>query len=247
MKKDLKLDETKTNGKEVQYIKKFSNKMKKLKVALIVILLIFVLSYARKMIIIVGLNSKASDFMNSTNYYTKTLSYAGESLNIIENYKKDEKYKRRYEIISEDNKVIAIDYYTNNRINSYNELHHKDDNVNKKVAILNKIDDSTLSNILNNIPNPIKFDNLINFMVMPLLSNITSEECNEKDCFKIVIGESVYYIEKETGLTIRVVGGRSISEDGEIHKIVSDYQYKFDCVTDEDFIEPDISEYEIQE
>ena len=247
MKKDLKLDETKTNGKEVQYIKKFSNKMKKLKVALIVILLIFVLSYARKMIIIVGLNSKASDFMNSTNYYTKTLSYAGESLNIIENYKKDEKYKRRYEIISEDNKVIAIDYYTNNRINSYNELHHKDDNVNKKVAILNKIDDSTLSNILNHIPNPIKFDNLINFMVMPLLSNITSEECNEKDCFKIVIGESVYYIEKETGLTIRVVGGRSISEDGEIHKIVSDYQYKFDCVTDEDFIEPDISEYEIQE
>lgn len=247
MKKELKLDETQKDGKEVQYIKKFSNKMKILKIALIVILLIFVLSYARKMIIIVGLNTKASDFMNSTNYYVKTLNYAGDSLNIIEIYKKDDKYMRKYEILSNDTKTIAIDYYNNNIVNNYYELQNEKDNVNKKIAKLNQVGIPNIANISYHMPNPLKFDNLINFMVVPLLSNITSEECNEKDCYRIVIGEIVYYIEKETGLTIRCIGGKAGNQDGESYKMLSDYQYEFDVVTDEDFIQPDISEYEIYE
>ena len=249
MKKDLKLDKTQKNGKEVQYIKKFNSKMKTLKIILIVILLVFLLSFARKMIIMVGLNIKASDHMSSTNYYVKTINYAGDTLSIIENYKKDDKYMRRFEILSDDTKSIEIDYYNNDIVNNYYELQNNEENVNKKVAKLNEIADTNLTSILYHIPNPleIEMDNLLRFVVTALFSSITSEECNEKNCYRVVSFGSVYYIDKETGLTIRIVGGRTVNDDGQIYKMVSDYQYEFDMVTDENFIEPDISKYEINE
>jgi len=41
--------------------------------------------------------------------------------------------------------------------------------------------------------------------------------------------------------------GNSMDKDGKIYNSVTDYEYKFDVVTDDDFIEPDISEYEIED
>ena len=74
-------------------------------------------------------------------------------------------------------------------------------------------------------------------------------ECNKKDCYRIVdSGGAIFYVDKETGLVIRTIGVATVSNgNGEKMDTVTDYQYKFDVVTDEDFIEPDISNYEIKQ
>ena len=54
------------------------------------------------------------------------------------------------------------------------------------------------------------------------------------------------YIDKETGLPVRAFGGTFENEHGTF-TIVNDYQYEFDKVDEKNFVEPDISEYQIQQ
>lgn len=68
---------------------------------------------------------------------------------------------------------------------------------------------------------------------------------NGKDCYQVVnnVTGTIYYIDKETGLTIRIIGEHSVSHgNSQLYDVVTDFQYKFDVVTDNDFIEPNISE-----
>ena len=55
----------------------------------------------------------------------------------------------------------------------------------------------------------------------------------------------IAYVEKDTGLPIKLV--EKIEENGAIKEHITEYKVEFDCVTDEDLVEPDISEYKIQE
>lgn len=246
MKKELRIDTTKKDSKEVNYIKKFNKKMKLFKIILLGILLIFILSYARKMIIIVSLNNKISNYTSSTNYYMKAITYLGDDLTTIENYKKDNKYIRRLKVLSESSKIVTTDYYNGETINTYTELKFDEDNeeyVLRKTARLNNTD----KGIVPVIPNQIEISNPINFVLLPLLSSVTSERCNDKDCYRIVINSTIYYIDKETGLTIREIGESSnTATDGVHYDMVTDIQYKFDIITEEYFIEPDIRKYEIE-
>jgi len=245
MKKDLKLDIAPKQSKEVKYIKKFSNRMKTLKTILLVILLIFILVVSRNMFIIASINNKVSNYINETNYYIKSLNYSGDSMVIIEDYIKDEKYVNKVQFLSEGHsKSLYTEYYNGKTINSYNEIGAK------KIAILNKKDNIDLQPI----PNGIKIDYPLQFIIMSLFSSITSVECNGKDCYQIVQpwfnsnSETIYYIEKETGLTVRIIGaGKDRSDNSDKYDMVTDYQFRFNVVTEEDFIEPNISEYEIQD
>ena len=256
MKKELKLDATQKDSKEVEYIKKFNKRMKLLKIVLIGILLIFLLSYARKMLIIVNLNNELSEYANSTNYYMKSLNFTGaaEFMTVLENYKKEDKYIRRLKSLSEINKINRTDYYNGQSLNSYTEVEfmEKDkENVSRKTVKLN--DNNAI--YAPEIPNAIDISHQLNFIAMPLFSSITSEKCNGKDCYRIVLytfnnsDGSIYYIEKETGLLLRSIGVSTMyaDVDDEQYDMITDYQYEFDVVTDEDFIEPDVSGYEIQE
>lgn len=101
-------------------------------------------------------------------------------------------------------------------------------------------------------------ENLGQLILMAITSNIKSETLNGIDCY-IVNGFHVanmltsdfnvpwFYIEKETGLVIRHSDGTRTNEDGTSTVIVVDCEYKFNVVTDEDLLEPDISKYTIKE
>ena len=243
MQRELKSSITLKKSEEVKYIKKFSNRIKTLKTILLVILLIVIMSIGRNIVIIVSLNNKISNYASSTNYYIKAYNYSADDLIISEWYKKDEKYVRKLKFFSETTNGgagagISVDYYNGKTVNSYMEM-------SKKVAILNKQD-----NILQPIiPNKLETNNLFHFILTSIFSSITTERCNDKNCYQILhFGGAISYIDKETGLVIRTIGEGTVSTDnGEMVDTITDYQYKFDVVTDDDFIEPDISEYEIQE
>lgn len=250
MQKIIGGDVTLKDSKEVKYIKKFNKKMKILKIILLAILLMFVLSYARKMRIVVSLNNKISEYTSSTNYYIKSVSYEKDGLAIIENYKKEEKYIRRVKTFSEFSKSITTDFYNGETINTYSEFEIDEGNGYRKTVKINSLDNP----LVPAIPNSIDIKHTIAFWGIPLFSTITSEQCNGIDCYRIVIyslgdkSGAIYYIDKETGLTIRVIGeSTTFNADGTQYDIITDFQYEFDVVTDEDFIEPDKGEYEIEE
>lgn len=246
MKKDIKLNTTKKSSDEVNYIKKFNKKMRTLKIILTVILLIFLLSYIRNIIIVVSLNNKVSKYTSSTNYYMRSISHSDEDLIIIENYKKDDRYIRKLKVLSEISRSGITDYCNGETVNSYANMKLYEDEqeqLSRKTAQLNKA--NGLPEPL--IPNYIEINHPIKFFILPLVSTITSEKCNGKDCYKIEIFNTsdIYYIDKETGLTIRISTSNTINNIQ--NDMISDIQYEFNTVTDEDFIEPDISEYEIEE
>ena len=206
------------------------------------------------MLILINLNKKVSKYENLTNYYLKTVSFGGttETLTVLENYKKEDKYIRRLKTISETSKFKITDYYNGESVNSYGEVEtmENEEDIKRKSVTLNDKD-----NILEpQFPNYINIRHPLNFIAKPLFSIITSENCNGKECYKIAFyafGDrdgTIYYIEKETGLLLRSIGESIYAgSDGELHDMVTDFQYKFNVVTEEDFAEPDISEYEIQE
>lgn len=255
MRKDFKTNIIKKDTREVKYIKKYSVKMKILKFILLGILLIFLFSYIRKVIILVGLNNKTNEYANLSNCYMKTINFtsAEETMTTLENYKKDGKYIRKIKSLLENSKTTTTEYYNGENLNVYNEIESekKDgEHVLRKTASLNSDKHVIYEPV---IPNVIDIRHPIRFIGMPIFSTISSEKCNGKDCYRIVLysfGDNdgtIYYIEKETGLLLRSIGASSMyaKVDGEQYDIITDYQYEFDVVTEEDFIEPDISEYDI--
>ena len=202
------------------------------------------------MIIIVSLDRKFNDYATSQNFYMKQILHSEEGTSLAEIYKNGNRNIRRYRTTSETINYVCTEYYNGQTTNTYIEIKYVDENILKKIATLND-DDMTWPAI----PSSIMTDNPVDFIITSLFSSITSENCNGRDCYRIAIKEPdgnslvpIYYIDKETGLTIRSLGtGARLKNDGERDDFISDYQYEFDIVTDEDFIEPDISEYEIQE
>lgn len=59
-------------------------------------------------------------------------------------------------------------------------------------------------------------------------------------------GNLSVYIDKETGLPLKVVNGTA-TIDGKTYDLINEYTYEFNCVTDSDLIEPDINQYIIKE
>lgn len=257
MRKDFKTDIIKKDTREVKYIKKYNMKMKILKFILLGILLMFLFSYIRKVIILVGLNNKSNKYTNSLNCYMKTINFtsAAEIMTTLENYKKDGKYIRKIKSLSERSKVTTTEYYNGENLNVYNEIEFEEndgEHLLRKTASLNSDKHVIYEPI---IPNMIDISHPIGFFGIPILSTISSEKCNGKDCYRIVLysfGDNdgtIYYIEKETGLLLRSIGVSSMyaNVDGEKYDMITDYQYEFDVVTEEAFIEPDISEYNIED
>jgi len=219
--------------------------MRILKTILLIILIIFLAITGRKLVIISSLNNKLSNYTNSTNYYIKAINYSGETSTICENYVKDEKYVTSLQFISETlNNVVCIDYYNGKTVNTYREIIQDDGTVLRE--IMNKDQKDNISFPI--VPNAIKIEHPFNFILKSLFSTVKSVECNGKDCYQVTQqwfndnSESIYYIDKETGLTVRTIGDRKIrDENGNQYDLVSDYQYEFDVVTDNDLIEPDIN------
>lgn len=79
-------------------------------------------------------------------------------------------------------------------------------------------------------------------------------KCNGRECCFIsnietmnsIEGNMGVYIDKETGLPIRILEGAGSSNEGTVNSIM-DFYYEFNKVIDKDIEEPNISEYQIQQ
>ena len=100
----------------------------------------------------------------------------------------------------------------------------------------------------NSIIGDIEPGNLLDLFKKSMTVSIKSTNLFDKNCYFITnnfLNANIRstYIDKETGVTMRDLPNKT-TYDGEIIELY-DYKYEFDTVTENDFIEPDISDYEV--
>ena len=239
MQKDFKFNSQKRDHREVKYIKKYSHKMKILKIILLIIVAIFVIRTGRNFIIISSLSNKADDYVSSTNYHKKTTNFDGTSMTIMDTYSKDGKLVSFLtRVTPEETNKISV-YKNGETSNLYFETGDK------KTAQLNQKDVMIAVNIVNYLDTD---HNLLAALLGSITSSIKTVNCNEKDCYLItnfltsnwLTSENEgTYIDKETGLMVRS------TMNGNSTDTVVDYIHEFNTVSDDIFVEPDINEYEI--
>jgi len=250
MKKDIELNQVKSNKRDVKYIKKFGRKMRILKLIVLVIVLIFVGRTTRNAIIISSLSKKADNTIVSTNYHRTTYVFDKQ-------FSRGEIYKMNSKI-----KVISIVV--------------ADDEVTKRMIFANRIGEDEFGNpkYIANIytenssqktaklgqevfisvdpQNILKTQNIWDLIFRASMASVRKDTYNGKECYYITNFETTFgeakatYVDSNTGL---MTGNMSYDEkmsDGQIvRNPMVEYVYEFGTVTDADFIEPDISEYTI--
>lgn len=224
-------------------------KMKLWKKVLIVILIIFLIFLAftiRKMIIISNLSNKIENYQKMDNIYSKS-SNDYSSISTFEKYYKDGIEKNIITLPEKNSKAIQF-IYSNER-----KVFIETPDV-KTVSISNEDSLDSFLPILVSYIDSITFPELL---LTSLTSTISTDTLNGKECYVLnnkfnsnflyeqnAVSAKIY-IEKNTGLTIRMV--QVVKEDNEKSLKTVNYEYSFGHVTDEDIKEPNISEYIVQE
>ena len=200
-------------------------------IILIILLVVFGILTLRKFLIFSNIEKISKDKINSTNYYIERVSKVGDSITLMKSYNKDENYISESNIISTDNdeKERKIIIYKNN---------------DEKISIIQSGEDKIVFTDSETLMGKINLDTIgLNEMstsdklLLSVTSKITSEDYNNKECYLVQPADTwKLWIDKETGLVIREENGMT----------VQDNLYKFDEVTDEDMVKPDISDCRIQ-
>ena len=232
MKKDLKVNSSKRDDREVKYIKKYSNKMKILKTILLMIIAVYVLVVGRRTIIMASLSEKAKDKQINNNYYAKLYSYQGDSLTITESYNKGEDYLTTMKRFVNGNQIQKITYYKKGNEQLFlTEFEGKKYIQNSSTMVDRHI-----------LPVTYVSDGLLANMQYAFIIGIDRTYCNGKECYVIKGNSYERYIDKETGLAVRNIekSNKDITRQTDM---VVDYEYKFNTVKDSDIIKPDITGY----
>ena len=221
MEDKLTLNKQKRDGREVDYIKKYSKKLKiwkKLILIVLVLLIIYAISVAYKLIILNKISEKNEENNNLDNYYY--FSIANNSL--MEYFKKDSIIKIN---MRQARGNASITFW-------------KDCNTGEQLMFINETKqyDKAEGGILENIPISmlVSYDFTTNIMlaIHPFVF-IGTQKYNDIECYKIKFNTVYEVISKDRGLLL-------YSNDGNNMRNI---QYKFNTVTDDDVAKPNLSEY----
>ena len=201
------------------------------------ILIILILIYTiRNYIIITDLQSKILNYQDSKNYHIKSVANSNDGTTNIkmDYYRKDNKQVIFIER-NANGDIIKLSMYDNGeRVDTFTETQ------NTKTVKLNSGELMTV-----NIYNYLETDNKWQTFIGSIISNIRSEKCNDKECYVIkgftsttslTFEGTKIYIDKDTGLLVKVI------ED----ETISNREYEFNNVEDTIFVEPDISQYTLK-
>ena len=223
--------------KEVKYMKKYKNKMTVLKTILLTILAVVIIYIGRNMIIIGSLQSKANKYTDMTNYHIEWYSYEPDGIEITEIYMQDDEYLQKngdYNIeegfsgnITYANKVTGSRVYFLD-VKAYGETEEYIEPWMNMEAI----------NYINTQ------NDILRFIWMSITARISTVECNGRECYKIDDLGVTTYVDKETGLTVRVLNVSATVTEDRKESSVFDIFYEVNTVTDEDLEAPDKSEFE---
>ena len=201
---------------------------KKILLALLALIVVFAIITLRKYIIITNLINASKDYVGKTNFIAEIYLMSNNSVVLNKIYQKDE------------NIFMTAQTFSHNILNERKTTAYTKDN--EIIVIIQSGEDKVA--LLNGNIAPVyvstisEFDDIKFKIPLAFTSKITTEECNNKDCYLIELSKDYkIWVEKATGIIIREININNIRNRS----------YTFDIVTDEDIIKPDISDCIIQE
>ena len=244
----------KSAKKEINFFKKYKNKLFLLKLIISIIVLIFIILTVRKMIIISSLSNKAEEIIISNNYHSIEYDYDYGEYRKVEVFKLDDRYKIVMSTINDgENENITI--FTKEKLSETDGINRYLSNIyvirgDEKIAYLNQD-----FGVLMNLDNILYTENLWSLFINSIQTSITTTKLNGKDCYFISnfngINNYYYsgvYIDKESGMPVSSVSYEYEIEDGTImYECPKDFTYEFNTVDNDDFTEPNVEEYKINE
>ena len=220
MKNDLNPTSTHKDNREIKYMKKYNNKMRILKIIIFTVILLFVILTVRKIIIISDLYNKAEKTKMASNYHEISYSYN------LGYYYKEETFKL------DNKKKIIITQLT------------EDGNVSTTTMFANKISDNNNTSLysVNIYGNTSEGKKAILNKTMEIYDTMQNNPFYTEGI----------YANKETGFLIGSIAyeyknSNKIDDNSPKREPSHEYILELNMVTDSDFIEPNINEYEIQE
>lgn len=268
MKIELKVDVQNRENREVKYIKKYNSKIRLLEMIILIALLLFVTLTVRKITIISGLSDKAEKTRIATNYHEIAYSYNLGEYSKTETFKLGDKQKKIITQITDDGGISTITMFANKiseedaksfpNVVSYPETGiylvniYANSSEGKKAKLNIKME------MVENLSNPFHTENLWQLFKYSMLSSIKTTRFNGNECYYISNFKNPYsygfggmYVNKDTGFPISTMAyeyedSNELQEDFPKREPVCEYILELDTVTESDFIEPDISGYELE-
>ena len=217
-------------------------KKKKIIIAILIMtllcIILFICLTLRKVTIMRNISKIASKYNNYENYYEKITNTTQKIT--TEYYKNGDQTKTIMNRDAGENSTTITYFNKNGKNNSYYEPVNG-----QKKARLNNEGAMLQTNII-----VLTFgDNFGYDFYSATKTIIKNTILNGKECylFKDIVYGNYMYIEKDTGLILKMQDGYISDENNKDTPIIVEYEYKFDTVTDNDFIEPDISQYKVEE
>lgn len=258
MKNEIQLENKKTGKKldkrEVNFFKRYKNKLRVLRIIILIIILAFAISAVRKMYIVGDLYNKAEQIVKNTNYHREITSMSEGNFTKTEIWATENKIKMILKKFENDKIEIREIYGTkkgrmeNSTFGSYIANEYTTIN-GEKTAKLNKeiqigVEPQT----------PFYVENKFQLFLYAILSSVKSTTFYGKECYYITnykepfsINEAGMYLDKETGLPISYAGYETEFTDSGLGRIpAAEYKYEFNTVTEDNFVEPDLSEYKVE-
>lgn len=212
------------------------NLLKIVVIIITILILILLVHTIKNYVIITGLQNKILQYQDSVNYHIKSVATENNgSIVTMEYYKKENK------------QVMFLERNLNgeiNKISMYSNGERTDIFTETKDSKIVQLNSGTIMTV--NIYNYLETDNKWQIFLGCITSRIKTAKHNEKNCYIIkgfmtsnfLTSEGAeIYVDKETGLFVKIIESQRINER----------EYEFDKVEDYIFAEPDISQYTLKE
>ena len=213
MSKEIEVDYKNSNDKKVKAFKKVNKKIKGLKAIIFIILLAFILVFARKLVIINNIENKAGriDYSNYSKIMTETTE---KYISKTEYYQNNDNFVKINTKINKDGISKVISYSINGKEDiRIIENGSENENINK-----NSIEKDVQYQYLNK-------SFMGNIGIALSWNSVRNINLYNKQCYLLNIENYLNFIDKESGLTIKEININNNS--------VIDYKYTFGDVTDE--------------
>ena len=262
MKKDIAVDNKGKEKRKVKFLKKYRNKLRILEMIILMILLAFVINTGRKVYIIAELNSKAEEYVNSTNYHKISYSLDEGNYTKTEVFSLEDKKKVIITTVTEEGKKEVITMYGTKTgtlpDTPYAKTYPPIETYRQNVYIENEAGKTAMLNFESGVSvGPQEafwgLENTKDLIMTAITTSITKTTYDGKECYYVsgssyILPNASIYVDEDTGLLVSTMASETESADGTIERIAgAEYEYEFGTVTEEVFIEPDVSEYKIVE
>ena len=262
MKKDLNVDNKTKEKKKVKFLKKYRNKLRTLEIIILIIFVVFVVNTGRKIYIITDLNNKAEEYTSSTNYHRVIYTIDKGNYRKTEIFSLDDKKKIVSTTMSSDGEKKVVRMYGTkigtDTDTQYVKTNPPIENYRQNIYLETETEKTARLNLEASISvDPQEafwgLDNIGQLIVCAITTSINKTTFDGEECYYVtgspnILSNSTMYVDKDTGLVITVMASEFKDTDGNIQRIPgAEYEFEFGTVTEDDFIEPDVSEYEIVE